>query len=273
MTAGIALNRRGPDCAINLEESGTCMSIRAIAAVAAAGLGLLAAGCQPTGEAPKAEEQTPVADKPADPAGPDPFASAVNFECEGGGKLDVAFESGSPPSALVRIDGGAPMKLGIDETATEGMTYKDAAMRVVFDGEALKLTSGGATKMCKFVSRSLPPPVVAGVVRDVKAEDKGASVEMKVGDRISVSLSGVPTAGYVWAADNPPAFVKVAEGPGGSTTTSQYLPGFAGGNHWEVLIVEAVAAGESEIAFAQKRPWEDKADPADERFRFKLTVK
>ena len=250
------------------------MSIRVIAAAGVSALGLLAAGCnQPTDSAAKAGEPTPVADKPADPSTPDPFASAVNFECEGGAKVDVAFESGSPPSALARIDGGAPTKLAIDEAATSGMTYKDATTSIVFGGDALKLTSGGATKACKFVSRSLPPPVVAGVVRDIKAEDAGAAVEMKVGEKISVSLSGVPTAGYVWSADSPPAFVKVAEGPGGATSTSQSLPGFTGGNHWEVLIIEAIAAGEGEIALVQKRPWEDKADPADQRFKFKLTVK
>ena len=89
---------------------------------------------------------------------------------------------------------------------------------------------------------------------------------------MTVSLSGVPTAGYVWAADAPPAFVKVSEGPGGATSTSQFLPGFAGGNHWEVLIVEGVAAGEGEIALVQKRPWEEKSSPDDKRFKFRLKV-
>jgi predicted secreted protein len=87
-----------------------------------------------------------------------------------------------------------------------------------------------------------------------------------------VSLSGVPTAGYIWGADAPPAFVKVSDGPGGATSSSQMLPGFAGGNHWEVLVIEAMAPGEAEISLVQKRPWEDKADPADKRFAFKLKV-
>jgi predicted secreted protein len=244
-----------------------------VTAVAAAGLGLLAAACnQPADAPPKPEEQTPVANQPASPM-PDPFASGVNFECEGGGKVDVLFESGSPPSAMVRIDGGTPMKLPIDETAASGMIYKDANISINLEGDGLQLTSGGAKKACKFVSRSLPPPTVEGVVRDLKAEDAGASVEMKVGEKFSISLSGVPTAGYVWGADGPPAFVKVTDGPGGATTSAQFLPGYAGGNHWEVLIVEAVAPGEGELALVQKRPWEDKADPADQRLKFKLTVK
>jgi predicted secreted protein len=242
------------------------MLIRTI--VAAASVGLLAA-CQP---APTAPEEQPVADQPAEPAAPDAFASAVNFECDGGTKLDVVFEGGSPPATLVRLDGGATQKLAIDETATSGMVYKDAATTMSFDGENAQLTAGGATKTCRFVSRSLPAPAVDGVVRNLNETDAGAALEMKVGDKISVSLSGVPTAGYVWGADTPPAFIKVTEGPGGATSTSQFLPGFAGGNHWEVLVIEALAPGAGEITLAQKRPWEEQASPDDKRFRFQLKV-
>jgi predicted secreted protein len=244
------------------------MSIRTIAAAAA--LGCLLAGCQPASQ--PAGDSQPVADRPADPTAPDPFATAVNFECDGGGKLDIVFQGGSP-SALVRIDGGTPMTLSIDEAATSGMIYKDATTSLNMEGDRLVLASGGSTKTCAFVPRDLPAPAVEGVVRDLTSADAGASVEMKVGEKISVSLSGVPTAGYLWAADNPPAFVKVSDGPGGSTSTAQFLPGFAGGNHWEVLVIEAVAAGESEISLVQKRPWETQAAPDDQRFRFRLKVK
>jgi predicted secreted protein len=245
------------------------MLIRMI--VAAASVGFLAAGCQP---APTAPEEKPVAGQPApaEPAAPDAFANAVNFECDGGTKLDVVFEGGAPPTALVRLDGGAPQKLAIDETATSGMIYKDAATSMSFDGENAQLTAGGAAKACRFVSRSLPAPAVDGVVRNLTEADAGAAVEMQVGEKISVSLSGVPTAGYVWGADKPPAFVKIIEGPGGATSTSQFLPGFAGGNHWEVLVIEAIAPGAGEITLVQKRPWDEEAAPDDKRFRFQLKV-
>ena len=240
------------------------MVIRTFAAAAA--LSLLAAGCQPAATTP---EEKPVADQPA---APDAFANAVNFECDGGARLDVVFEGGGPPTALVRIDGGAAQTLAIDETATSGMIYKDAATVLNLEGDAAQLTTGGATKACKFVSRPLPAPAVNGVVRNLSEADAGASVEIKVGEKISVSLSGVPTAGYVWGADKPPAFVKVSEGPGGATSSAQFLPGFAGGNHWEVLVIEAIAPGEGEIALAQKRPWEEQAAPDDKRFKFQLKV-
>jgi predicted secreted protein len=216
----------------------------------AAGLGLLAAACQ------------------QGPTTPDAFANAVNFECEDGAKLDVVFEGG--PNALLRIDGGAAQKLTIEDAS--GITYKDATTSMNFNGENAQLTTGGATRACKFVSRPVPAPTVDGVVRNLTEADAGAAVEMKVGEKISVALSGVPTAGYVWGADKPPAFVKVSEGPGGATSTAQFLPGFAGGSHWEVLVVEAVAPGEGEVVLVQKRPWEEQAAPDDKRFSFRLKV-
>lgn len=243
------------------------MTIRTFLAVAGLGLGLLAAGCNPSTPGDK-----PVADKSADPATPDQFADALNFECEGAGKLDVILQDGTPPSALARLAGGAPMTLPVDTSAPSGMVYKDATTTISLEGGDLQFTTAGSTKVCKFVSRSLPAPKVDGVVRDLISADAGASVEMKVGEKISVSLVGVPTAGYVWAAASPPDFVKVSQGPGGATTSAQMLPGFAGGNHWEVLVFEAVAAGEGEITLAQKRPWEDKPDPADQTFKFRLKV-
>lgn len=243
------------------------MSIRALVAVAA--LAIFGAACTPPADTPPAEG-TPVTDQPSQPETDPAFANAVNFECEGGGTVDVAFDSGSPLSASARIDGGAPVMLILDEAATTGMVFKDATLTMSFDGDRVQLTRGGETKVCTFVSRPLEAPPVDGVVRNLTSEDAGALVEVKVGEKVSVSLSGVPTAGYVWAADNAPAFVEVTQGPGGATSSAQFLPGFAGGSHWEVLVVEAVAPGEGEISLVQKRPWEDQAAPDDERFKFRL---
>lgn len=244
------------------------MKIRAIAIVA--GLGLALCGCNP--EKPP-EPATPVAGPTADPATDARFDNALNFDCEGGGKLDVVMDNGPERGALARLDGAAPVELPLDlENQTGMMTYTDKTTTLAFDGQNISYKSGAISKTCNFMSRSLPAPTVDGVVRNLNEEDAGASVELKVGQKMSVSLSGVPTAGYVWGADAPPAFVKVSEGPGGSTTSAQMLPGFTGGNHWEVLVIEALAPGEAEIALAQKRPWEAAADPDDKRFKFKLKV-
>lgn len=210
--------------------------------------------------AQKTEEAQPVADAR--------FDYAANFTCEGGTKLDVVFSQGD--GVLARVDGGETMTLPIDPAGTTGPTWKNDKATLVIDGPGATLAMGGAPKPCTFDSRSLPPPKAEGVVRTLGAEDAGKAVEVKVGEKVAVALSGVPTAGYVWAASNPPAWVKASDGPGGATSSAQFLPGFTGGNHWEVTIIEAVAAGEGEIVLAQRRPWETTTDPDASTFKFTL---
>lgn len=242
------------------------MRIRAFAAMA--GLGLLVAACnQPE---PAKPEDKPVADQPA--AENDAFKYAANYACEGGSVIDVVFNNDGGRSVLVRIDGGASSTLPMNPDAQDGMEYKSADATLKTDGATLAWTSGGATKTCQIKTRSLPPPEAAGVVRTLTETDAGASVEIKVGEKIAVALVGVPTAGYVWGASAPPSFVKASDGPSGATSTAQFTPGFAGGNHWEVVLIEGVAAGEGEITLAQRRPWEDKAEPDATTFKFKLKV-
>jgi predicted secreted protein len=244
------------------------MRISAIAATS--GFSLFIAACsQPAAEPPKPEDK-PVVEQTA---APDPFLNAVNFACEGGGTLDVVFDYGQDQSSiLTRIDGGPGLILSANPDSQSMPEFKDATTTLATDGATIRWASGGATKVCNIVTRALPPPAVAGVVQALTIEDAGKSVQIKVGETISVALSGVPTAGYLWAASAPPAFVKASEGPGGATSTAQFTPGFAGGNHWEVVVFEAIAPGEAEITLAQRRPWEDTAEPDAATFKFKLKV-
>ena len=230
------------------------MRFSTIAAATVAALGL--AGCT----APATEEAKPVADAR--------FDYAANFTCEGGQKLDIVFSGNE--SVLARIDGGATMTLPMDPGGTTGPTWKNETATLVLDGPGATWTMGAAAKPCTFESRSLPPPKVDGVVKTLGAEDAGKPVEIKVGEKVAVALSGVPTAGYVWGASTPPAWVKATDGPGGATSSAQFLPGFTGGNHWEVVIFEAIAAGEGEIVLAQRRPWEPEAEPDASTFKFTL---
>ena len=244
------------------------MSFKAIAAMA--GLGLLAAACSQPAPPAAPVEPTPIADQPETPATPDAFAYGVNYECEGGGVVDVAFNSGADGAALARLDGGTPETLPLNPDSQGGMEYKNATTTLQTDGSSVTWKSGATTKTCMIKTRELPAPTVAGVVRALGEADAGASVEVKVGDKISVALVGIPTAGYVWGAATPPAFIKATDGPGGATSTAQFTPGFAGGSHWEVVVIEAVAAGEGEITLAQRRPWETTAEPDSKTFKFKL---
>jgi predicted secreted protein len=197
------------------------------------------------------------------------FDYAANFTCEGGAKLDVVFHHGDGET-LARVDGGAAVSLKPDETVSFAMTWKNDKISLMLDGSSASWTADGATRTCAFESRSLPPPKPDGVARTLTIEDAGKSVDVKVGEKVAVALSGVPTAGYVWGASAPPAWVKATDGPGGSTTTSQFLPSFVGGNHWEVVVFEAIAAGEGEITLAQRRPWESTTEPDASTFKFRL---
>lgn len=230
------------------------MKVVSIAAVSALAL----AGCAgQTGG-----KEAPVADTR--------FDMAANFACAGGGALDVVFHQ-ADGAILARADGGAAVTLPPDPASTEAMGWTDGKTSFVFGaGEGATWTADGATRACTFESRSLPAPQAEGVVKTLTIADAGAAVAIKVGEKVAVALSGVPTAGYVWAAASPPAWVKASDGPSGATTTSQFLPGFAGGNHWEVVIIEAIAAGEAEITLAQRRPWEDAVDPDATTFKFTL---
>lgn len=122
------------------------------------------------------------------------------------------------------------------------------------------------------VSESVAAPQPAGVTHRLEAKDKGGAFTLAVGQRVSVSLVGVPTAGYVWDAAAPPAFLKKIAEQSGPTTKAQSQPGFAGGNHWEVLVFEAVAPGKGELRLEQKRPWETN-EPANDTWSATIEVK
>lgn len=229
--------------------------MKTIITAMAASLGL-AACTQP--DAPTPVDETPVAALPG----------ALAYEC-GADKLEIAFDGGQA-EVKTRFAGGAIDTLPIDPDAQNGITYKAGDKTLLLDGADATYTAGGASKECRFVIEDIPAPKVDGVTHALTEADAGKTIDVKVGEKVSIALVGVPTAGYIWAASNAPAWVKASDGPGGATSTAQMLPGFAGGNHWEVIIIEAVAAGEGEIVLAQRRPWEDAAEPDADTFKFTL---
>lgn len=229
-------------------------NMKLIRTAAAVGLIGIAACAQPASQEAPAAEALP---------------GALSYDC-GGGKLEIAYGEGGMMLVKTRYEGGAIETLEADPEAENGITYKAGSTTLVLDGADATYTADRATKECKFMIESIPAPKVDGVVHALTESDAGKSFDMKVGEKISVAFVGVPTAGYVWGASTPPEWVKVTDGPGGATSTAQMLPGYAGGNHWEVLVVEAVAVGEGELKFAQRRPWEDDAEPAADTFKITL---
>ncbi len=115
------------------------------------------------------------------------------------------------------------------------------------------------------VNGSVPAPTPAGVTQRLTAADDGRTITVPVGGRFAVELVGVPTAGYVWAVAEKPAFLSEAVETSGATTTAQSQPGFTGGNHWEVFTFQTTGPGEGKLKLEQRRPWE-KDEPASQTF-------
>lgn len=118
---------------------------------------------------------------------------------------------------------------------------------------------------------AVPAPTPSDVDVRINETQNGQSVAVAVGQRFAVELVGVPTAGYVWEPAQVPAFVTRAGEASGNTTAAQSQPGYVGGNHWEVLMFSATAAGTGELVIEQKRPWETN-EPANRTFRVTIVA-
>lgn len=118
----------------------------------------------------------------------------------------------------------------------------------------------------------LPAPTPENVATRITAEQNGQTVEVAVGQRFAVELVGVPTAGYIWQPAQVPAFLTRAGEAGGNTVPEQSQPGYAGGNHWEVLMFSATEAGTGELVLEQRRPWESD-EPASDTFRVNIVAR
>jgi len=118
----------------------------------------------------------------------------------------------------------------------------------------------------------LPAPTPGDVVVRIGAAQNGQTVAVAVNQRFAVELVGVPTAGYLWTPAQTPPFVARAGEAGGATIPEQNQPGYAGGNHWEVLMFVATAPGEGDLVIEQRRPWET-TEPAVDRFRVRIVAR
>lgn len=118
---------------------------------------------------------------------------------------------------------------------------------------------------------ALAAPTPGDVAVRIGAAQEGQSVQVAVNQRFAVELVGVPTAGYVWTPAQMPGFLTRAGETSGPTIAAQNQPGYTGGNHWEVLMFAATAAGTGELVLEQRRPWETDQPPADV-FRVTITA-
>ncbi len=119
------------------------------------------------------------------------------------------------------------------------------------------------------MNESLPAPTPPEITLRISGDQAGTVVTAPVGGRFAVELIGVPTAGYVWEAVGVPSFLAPAGETSGPTTAAQNQPGFAGGQHWEVLAFDVKGPGMGDLRLEQRRPWETSEPPAQ---TFTITI-
>jgi predicted secreted protein len=119
---------------------------------------------------------------------------------------------------------------------------------------------------------AVPAPTPGDVATHITAEENGQIVNVGVNQRFAIELVGVPTAGYVWAPAQIPAFITRAGEASGNTTQAQSQPGFTGGNHWEVTMFSATGPGTGDLVMEQRRPWENSSEPPTATFRVTIVA-
>jgi predicted secreted protein len=110
---------------------------------------------------------------------------------------------------------------------------------------------------------SAQTPEATAEMRVLSEAQKGETVTLKVGETFKVALTGTPTAGYVWAEKDVPAFLTKGEKFSANTVPEQSQPGFVGGNHVLGFTYTAAAVGTGTLSMAYARPWETSEPPTD----------
>lgn len=134
---------------------------------------------------------------------------------------------------------------------------------------ACSTTTAPAPSAPAAPSASVAAPTPADVTIHIGAEHNGRVVQVPIGQRFAIELVGVPTAGYVWQPADIPEFITRVSEASGPTSQAQSQPGFAGGNHWEVLILAPLEAGRGDVVMIQRRPWETNEAPVQS---FRVTI-
>lgn len=100
---------------------------------------------------------------------------------------------------------------------------------------------------------------------EVTQADRGSTLDMQVGQQISVTLEANPTTGYLWTVEGEVPGQLQQVGEARYTSESDALG--AGGS--EVWTFEAVAPGEGTLKLKYWRSFEPDVDPIEE---FQMTV-
>lgn len=100
-----------------------------------------------------------------------------------------------------------------------------------------------------------PPPVT------VSTAQSGTSVELAPGQAMIVHLPSNPTTGYRWVYVEPKDAVLRVDGPS-TYEPSQSAGGAAGAGGTEIWKLAALKAGQQQLRFEYRRPWEQDVAPS-----------
>lgn len=157
---------------------------------------------------------------------------------------------------LVRGDGEAVPAGKYTALVTASVGEFRGELQVVAPGAAGGLQASAKASVCGI-----------GLVlyRLVEEGDEAATVTLRGGERLLIALPGNPTTGYAWEVVEEPAFLARVEG-------LDYLPDstLLGGGGTFFFRYEATEAGEGELSFAYRRPWE--ALPPEQTFSVTIAV-
>jgi inhibitor of cysteine peptidase len=104
--------------------------------------------------------------------------------------------------------------------------------------------------------------------RTLTAEDAGQTIEMNIGDTLSVELEGNPSTGYTWEVAEMNASVLKQIGETEFETDSELV----GSGGVLILRFEAIGSGQTPLKLVYHRPWEQDAPP-EETFEVSIIVR
>jgi len=102
---------------------------------------------------------------------------------------------------------------------------------------------------------------------DLTGQESGRSVDVPVGEVVTITLAGNPTTGYAWELVDVDRAV-LAPDPEPAYVADSQLPG-AGGKY--TFRLGASAVGTSAVTLVYRRPWEEGVPPL-QRFELQVTV-
>ena len=118
-----------------------------------------------------------------------------------------------------------------------------------------------------FTNAIAAPPLDDPELGEIRlgAQDEGGQVELNEGQVLVISLEGNPSTGYMWAVEE--ADERILRQTGKIEFEPELhplgAPGLLGASSKQILRFEAVAAGQTTLKLAYRRPWEKDVKPTE----------